>query len=96
MYWTTSKSMLVFLTQANPFQARLPFLLYLQVLHRLYMPYVGDELHRSGWNSCSSCYRDPSKRREFMILPGLNSSRIYIVNTYSDARAPRIHKVRIW
>ena len=24
-----------------------------QVIHRLPMPYVGDELHHSGWNSCS-------------------------------------------
>src|SRR5690606_8312469 len=27
---------------------------YSQVIHRLEMPYVGDELHHAGWNACSS------------------------------------------
>jgi selenium-binding protein 1 len=40
-----------------------------QVIHRLPMPYVGDELHHSGWNACSSCYGDRSKKRQFLILP---------------------------
>lgn len=26
-----------------------------QVIHRLEMPEVGDELHHFGWNACSSC-----------------------------------------
>jgi methanethiol oxidase len=29
---------------------------YSKVIHRLPMPYVGDELHHSGWNACNSCY----------------------------------------
>eukprot|EP00775_Hariotina_reticulata_P012725 gene12725-12855_t len=42
---------------------------YSQVIHRLPMPHIGDELHHSGWNACSSCYNDPSKKRQFLILP---------------------------
>ncbi|XP_039909974.1 methanethiol oxidase [Hirundo rustica] len=66
---------------------------YCQVIHRLPMPHVGDELHHSGWNSCSSCHGDPGKSRDFLILPALASSRIYVVDVRSDPRAPRLHKV---
>lgn len=44
---------------------------YSQVIHRLPMPYVGDELHHTGWNSCSSCHGDPSADRRFLVLPSL-------------------------
>ncbi|CAM9983157.1 unnamed protein product [Lampetra fluviatilis] len=66
---------------------------YCQVIHRLPMPCVKDELHHSGWNACSSCYGDSSKRRDKLILPSLISSRIYVVDTGSEPRAPRMHKV---
>uniref|UniRef100_A0A8C0UVM7 Methanethiol oxidase n=1 Tax=Cyanistes caeruleus TaxID=156563 RepID=A0A8C0UVM7_CYACU len=66
---------------------------YCQVIHRLPMPNVGDELHHSGWNACSSCHGDPGKSRDFLILPALVSSRIYVVDVASQPRAPRIHKV---
>lgn len=66
---------------------------YSKVIHRLKMPFVGDELHHSGWNACSSCHNDPSKSRSKLILPAVNSSRIYVVDTSSDPRAPKIHKV---
>ncbi|NXM91846.1 SBP1 oxidase, partial [Oenanthe oenanthe] len=66
---------------------------YCQVVHRLPMPHVGDELHHSGWNACSSCHGDPQKSRDFLILPSLLSSRIYIVDVATDPRAPRLHKV---
>ncbi|XP_053822756.1 methanethiol oxidase-like isoform X2 [Vidua chalybeata] len=66
---------------------------YCQVIHRLPMPNVGDELHHSGWNACSSCHGDPKKSRNFLILPSLISSRIYIVDVATDPRAPRLHKV---
>ncbi|NXD32069.1 SBP1A oxidase, partial [Spelaeornis formosus] len=62
-------------------------------IHRLPMPNVGDELHHSGWNACSSCHGDATKSRDFLILPCLVSSRIYIVDVASDPRAPRLHKV---
>ncbi|XP_058716350.1 methanethiol oxidase-like isoform X1 [Poecile atricapillus] len=66
---------------------------YCQVIHRLPMPNVGDELHHSGWNACSSCHGDPGKSRDFLILPALVSSRIYVVDVATEPRAPRIHKV---
>src|SRR5690606_21165561 len=65
---------------------------YSQVIHRTYMPNVGDELHHSGWNACSSCHGDGSKDRRFLILPGFKSSRIHVVDT-SDQRTPKLHKV---
>ncbi|XP_042026580.1 selenium-binding protein 1-like isoform X2 [Salvia splendens] len=63
------------------------------VIHRLPMPYLGDELHHSGWNACSSCHGDPSAARRFLVLPSLLSGRIYAVDTQKDPRAPSLHKV---
>lgn len=65
---------------------------YSEVIHRLPMPYKGDELHHFGWNACSSCHDDESKSRRFLIIPGIRSSRVYVVDTQT-ARAPKIHKV---
>src|SRR5436189_222017 len=31
---------------------------YSQVVHRLPMPNIGDELHHFGWNACASCHGD--------------------------------------
>ena len=66
---------------------------YSQVIHRLPMPYLKDELHHSGWNTCSSCFGDSTKSRNKLILPGLISSRIYVVDVGSEPRAPKLHKV---
>ncbi|MEO8890777.1 MAG: selenium-binding family protein [Coleofasciculaceae cyanobacterium] len=65
---------------------------YSQIIHRLPMPYIGDELHHFGWNACSSCHGDSNKSRRFSVIPGQRSSRIYIVDT-ADQNAPKIHKV---
>jgi methanethiol oxidase len=65
---------------------------YSQVIHRLPMPYIGDELHHFGWNACSSCHDDTSKSRRFLVIPGIRSSRIYIIDT-AASKAPKIHKV---
>ncbi|XP_078390182.1 methanethiol oxidase [Cetorhinus maximus] len=66
---------------------------YSQVIHRLSMPNLKDELHHSGWNACSSCHGDASKKRNRLILPSLISSRIYVVDVGTDPRAPRMFKV---
>ncbi|XP_053559843.1 methanethiol oxidase-like isoform X1 [Bombina bombina] len=66
---------------------------YSQVIHRLPMPNLNDELHHSGWNACSSCFGEPSKSRNKLILPSLVSSRVYVIDVGTDPRAPRIHKV---
>jgi len=65
---------------------------YSQVIHRTPMPQVGDELHHFGWNACSSCHADASKSRNFLILPGMLSSRIHILDA-SDERAPQLYQV---
>lgn len=66
---------------------------YSQVISRLEMPNIGDELHHTGWNACSSCHSDSSKERKYMIVPGVRSSRIHIVDTATDPRNPTLHKV---
>lgn len=65
---------------------------YSQVIHRLPMPYLGDELHHFGWNACSSCHGDADKARRFLVIPGIRSSRIYIVDTI-EPQAPKLHKI---
>ena len=57
------------------------------------MPYLGDEIHHSGWNACSSCYDDPTVSRSRLIVPGLGSDRVYIVDVKTDPRNPRLDKV---
>ncbi len=65
---------------------------YSQVIHRTPMPNIGDELHHFGWNACSSCHDNPDKHRRFLVVPGLKSSRIHVLDT-QDMRAPTIHKI---
>jgi selenium-binding protein 1 len=64
---------------------------YSQVIHRLAMTQSGDELHHFGWNICSSCHGRPGDRR-YLIVPGLRSSRIYIVDA-KEPTALRLHHV---
>ena len=63
---------------------------YSQVIHRVRMPQVGDELHHFGWNACASC--EGRCDRRYLIIPGIASSRIHIVDT-RNPRAPKLHKV---
>lgn len=65
---------------------------YACVIHRLAMPSPGDELHHFGWNACSSCHGDASKARRYLIVPGLKSGRIHVLDV-AEPRAPRLHKV---
>jgi selenium-binding protein 1 len=62
-----------------------------RIVHELPMPNVGDELHHYGWNRCSSACHGPD--RSHLVVPGLRSSRIHIVNVADDPRRPRIEKV---
>jgi selenium-binding protein 1 len=63
---------------------------YSQIVHRVSMPNVGDELHHFGWNACGSCHGE--RQRQFLVVPGVASSRIHILDT-TDARQPKLHKV---
>jgi selenium-binding protein 1 len=61
-----------------------------QVVNRLKMTHIGDELHHFGWNACASCYGERARR--FLVIPGLVSGRIYIVDTANPGE-PTLHKV---
>jgi len=63
-----------------------------QVIHRVKTGHIGDELHHSGWNTCSSCHGDSSKSRRYLVLPSLLSGRFYFFDV-SEAKAPKLHKV---
>ncbi|MGH7057112.1 MAG: selenium-binding protein SBP56-related protein [Acetobacteraceae bacterium] len=58
--------------------------------------HIGDELHHYGWNACSAALcpmsGHPFVERRYLIVPGLRSSRITIVDTQPDPRHPRIVK----
>ena len=64
---------------------------------RLDMPNVGDELHHFGWNACSSALcpwaAHPHVERRYLLVPGLRSSRIHIVDVKDDPRQPKLTKV---
>jgi selenium-binding protein 1 len=61
---------------------------------------AGNELHHFGWNACSSalCHQghgdhgghgQPLERR-YLVVPGIRSSRIYVLDTKPDPLAPTV------
>lgn len=70
---------------------------YGRLIGQVDMPNAGDELHHFGWNACSSCLcpysPHPHMERRYLVVPGLRSSRIHILDIKPDARNPRIVKV---
>lgn len=50
-----------------------------------------DELHHFGWNACSSCYQKKDVKRDKLIVPCLNSDRIYIIDV-AEPLKPKIYK----
>jgi selenium-binding protein 1 len=70
---------------------------YAQVIGRLAMPNRGDELHHFGWNVCSAALcpyaPHPHLERRYLLVPGLRSSRIHVIDTKPDPRQPRLVKV---
>ena len=56
-----------------------------------------DELHHFGWNACSACLcpyaPHPHTERRYLVVPGIRSSRIHIIDTKPDPRKPKIVKV---
>jgi selenium-binding protein 1 len=65
---------------------------YGELVERLEMPNVGDELHHFGWNACSSSCHVGGLERRHLVIPGQRSSRIHVVDT-EDRRDPEITKV---
>src|SRR5262245_31541708 len=61
-----------------------------QIVGRVEMPNAGDELHHFGWNACSACLcpyaPHPHMERRYLIVPGIRSSRIHIIDTKPDPR----------
>ena len=70
---------------------------YGKIVNEIKMPFAGDELHHFGWNACSSCLcpysPHPHMERRYLVIPGLRSSRIHIIDTKPDPRQPRLIKV---
>jgi selenium-binding protein 1 len=69
---------------------------YGQVVGWVDMPSPGDELHHFGWNACSSalCHEGHHlPERRFLLLPGIRSSRINVVDTRPDPRQPKLSGV---
>ena len=69
---------------------------YGQPIGEVAMTHPGDELHHFGWNACSSMLcpnaPHPHVERRYLIVPGLGSSRIYILDTKPDPTRPTIIK----
>jgi len=70
---------------------------YGRIVGQVDMPHAGDELHHFGWNACSACLcpyaAHPHVERRYLIVPGIHSSRIHIIDTKPDPRNPKIVKV---
>ena len=69
---------------------------YTRIVGRLDLPNVGDELHHFGWNACSAALcptmPHPHVERRYLLVPGLRSSRMYILDTQPDPKNPKIVK----
>jgi len=70
---------------------------YGRLVGQLDMPNVADELHHFGWNACSASLcpwaAHPHVERRYLVVPGINSSRIHILDTKSNPRRPELAKV---
>jgi selenium-binding protein 1 len=70
---------------------------YAKIIGRTEMSRAGDELHHFGWNACSSCLcpnaPHPHMERRYLIVPGLRSSRIYILDTKATPEKPKLVRV---
>jgi methanethiol oxidase len=69
---------------------------YGEIVHIFDAPERGDELHHFGWNVCSAALcpaaPHPHLERRYLIVPGLRSSRLYILDTKPDPLRPQLVK----
>ena len=67
-----------------------------KIVHSLFMPNKGDEFHHFGWNACSSALSPLTGHafleRRYLIIPGIRSSRIYVIDVKEPLKA-KIHKI---
>jgi selenium-binding protein 1 len=70
---------------------------YGSLVGRVDFPQGGNELHHFGWNACSShlCPYAPHAHveRRYLLVPGIHSSCIHVLDTRPDPRNPRLVKV---
>ena len=70
---------------------------YGRIVHQVLMPHTGDEFHHFGWNACSSALSPLTGHafleRRYLIIPGIRSSRIYVIDIKGGPTAAKIHKV---
>lgn len=70
---------------------------YSQIISTLDLPNIGDEVHHFGWNACSSALcpyaPHPHMERRYLIVPGMRSSRIYIIDTKPDPLKPHVERI---
>ena len=69
---------------------------YGDILHSLFMPNLGDEFHHLRWNACSSSLSPLTGHafleRRYLIIPGIRSSRIYVIDVKEPLKA-KIHRI---
>ena len=65
-----------------------------KIVHTVIMPNKGGEFHHFGWNACSSALSPLGGHafleRRFLIIPGIRSSRIYVIDTKPDPTKSKI------
>ena len=70
---------------------------YRRLVGQTDLPRGDNELHHFGWNACSACLcpqaPHPHMERRYLIVPGIGSSRIYILDTKPDPKQPKIVKI---
>ena len=70
---------------------------YGRLVARVDFPNGGNELHHFGWNACSAALcpyaPHPHVERRYLVIPGLRSSRVHVVDTKEDPRTPKLVKV---
>ena len=69
---------------------------YGEIVHQVIVPNKGDEFHHFGWNACSSSLSPLTGHafleRRYLIVPGIRSSRIYVIDVKEPLEA-KIHKI---
>ncbi len=70
---------------------------YGRLVGQVDFPRGDNELHHFGWNACSACLCPQASHahmeRRYLIVPGIGSSRIHILDTKPNAKQPKIVKV---
>ena len=70
---------------------------YGRIVGQVDFPNGDNELHHFGWNACSACLCPQASHahmeRRYLVVPGIASSRIHILDTKADPNQPKMMKV---